>query len=231
MIKIYSWYFPFKQHFNSLSLSLSPFPSLSLSFSPKAWAASALGFLTKRFNAVSRNSETSETSGYFAKFFACFASVSRNISQNVSRNSEKLKISRNNSKIRKLWLTSHLFLFSFSRNKITVSVFRETLFAETACFAKQAKRPLLFRETAKCISRNVSRNSEKLKISRNNSKIGKLWFTSHLFLFSFSRNKITVSVFRETRFAKTACFVKQRNRRNDPFCFAKRFAKPFRQKP
>ncbi len=118
-----------------------------------------LGFLTKRFNAVSRNSETSETSGYFAKFFACFASVSRNVSRIVSRN----------------------------------------------------------------ILRNVSRNSEKLKISRNNSKIGKLWLTSHLFLFSFSRNKITVSVFRETSFAETVCFAKQRNRRNDPFCFAKQW--------
>ncbi len=114
-----------------------------------------VGFLTKRFNAVSRNSETSETSGYFAKFFASFASVSRNI----SRNSEKLKILRNNRKIGKLWLTSHLFLFSFSRNKITVSVFRETRFAETACFAKQqnrrndpfcfAKQRNAFRETVK----------------------------------------------------------------------------------
>jgi hypothetical protein len=99
-------------------------------------SVSKLGFLTKRFNAVSRNSETSETSGYFAKFFACFASVSRN----VSRNSEKLKISRNNSKIGKLWLTSHVFLFSLSRNKITVSVSREMRFAETAYFAKQQNR-------------------------------------------------------------------------------------------
>ncbi len=127
---------------------------------------SALSVL--RFNAVSRNSETSETSDYFAKFFACFASVSRNISRNVSQSSEKLKISRNNSKIGKLWLTSHLLLFSFSRNKITVSVFRETRFAETACFAKQrnrrndpfcfAKQRNAFRETIRETFRETVKN-------------------------------------------------------------------------
>ncbi len=102
-----------------------------------------LGFLTKRFIAVSRNSETS---GNFAKFHY-------DILQNISRNSEILSLSRNSFKIEKLRLTS---------------CHQTKVFDETAdfCVAKQrnmrkgdrfAKRIVCFASLFFCETRETKR--------------------------------------------------------------------------
>ncbi len=92
-----------------------------------------LGFLMKRFQLLAEQ-RTSEISIYFAKLQACFASVSRNIS-------------RNSSKIQKLWLTSR-YLAKFVDETFYFCFF---VFRKTNLFAKQRKKRNgeTFRETMK----------------------------------------------------------------------------------